>query len=214
VFWQAFDRLGGPVGAVLNVLLLTGQRPGEVRNMRGRDLELGEFTLQDNSGRPYKAQGGWWTLPGAPDGEWPGTKNGRTHRVWLTEAAVAIVSAHANGSGGSVFRTVRGAPPDKSALSHSMMKACELAGVHDGNRATPHDLRRTHGTTITSLGFSREQMNRIQNHAEGGIASVYDRHEYAHEACEMQRAVTARLMALVEGRAPDNVVELSRARTK
>jgi hypothetical protein len=56
-------------------------------------------------------------------------------------------------------------------------------------------------------------MNRIQNQAEGGIASVYDRHNYAHEACEIQRAVTSRLMALIEGRSPDNVVELNRARS-
>src|SRR5262249_8283262 len=45
--------------------------------------------------------------------------------------------------------------------------------------ATPHDLRRTHGGTITKLGFGREAMNRIQNHKEGGIASVYDRFEYS-----------------------------------
>jgi hypothetical protein len=81
------------------------------------------------------------------------------------------------------------------------------------SRVNLHDLRRTHGTTVTALGFSREQMNRIQNQAEGVIASVYDRHNYAHEACEIQRAVTSRLMALIEGRSPDNVVELNRARS-
>jgi integrase len=208
-FWRAF---GGTAGDALKLILLTGQRPGEVRHMRGRDLELGEFTLQDNSGRPYKATGGWWTLPGSPDGDWPGTKNGRTHRVWLTETAVAIIRAHTDGSGGSVFRNTRGAPPGHAALGDGMMMACELAGVSRDNRVTAHDLRRTHGTTITSLGFSREQMNRIQNHAEGGIASVYDRHEYAHEACEIQRAVTARIMALAEGHTQGNIVELTRVR--
>ena len=25
---------------------------------------------------------GWWQMPGKPKGDWPGTKNGRDHRVW------------------------------------------------------------------------------------------------------------------------------------
>ena len=59
-------------------------------------------------------------------------------------------------------------------------------------RATPHDLRRTHGTTITALGFGRDAMNRVQNHKEGGIGSVYDRHQYADENKRIMEAVAAR----------------------
>jgi integrase len=180
--------------------------------MRRRDLELGEFMLQDNSGRPYQAKGGWWLLPGAPDGQWPGVKNGRTHRVWLVPKAVSIIEAHADDADGCIFRNTRGTPLARKALGDAMMTACELAGIGKDNRATPHDLRRTHGTTVTSLGFSREMMNRVQNHKEGGIASVYDRHGYADENRRIQEAVAARIMALVEGRALDNVVELAKAR--
>jgi integrase len=61
----------------------------------------------------------------------------------------------------------------------------------------PHDLRRTHGTMITSLGFTRDQMNRIQNHKDGGIASVYDRHSYAHEARVIQEAVADQIERLI-----------------
>jgi hypothetical protein len=43
-------------------------------------------------------------------------------------------------------------------------------------------------------------MNRIQNHKEGGIASVYDRHGYAEEAERVMEAVAAKIVALVEGR--------------
>ena len=67
------------------------------------------------------------------------------------------------------------------------------------NVATPHDLRRTHGTTITALGFGRDAMNRVQNHKEGGIASVYDRHGYAEENKRIMESVAQRIMALVEG---------------
>jgi integrase len=75
-------------------------------------------------------------------------------------------------------------------------------------RATPHDLRRTHGSTITALGFGRDAMNRVQNHKEGGIASVYDRHQYAEENKRVMEATAARIMMLVNG-AVSNVVAAS-----
>jgi hypothetical protein len=49
-------------------------------------------------------------------------------------------------------------------------------------------------------------MNRIQNHREGGIASVYDRHRYADEDQRIMEAVAARIMALAEGRLEDDKV--------
>ena len=70
----------------------------------------------------------------------------------------------------------------------------------------PHDLRRTHGSTITALGFGRDAMNRIQNHTEGGIADVYDRHRYEAENKTVMEAVAARIMALVDGKSAENVV--------
>src|SRR5262249_23962165 len=65
LFWQAFSDAGHS-GIALQVLLLTGQRPGEVKHMRYDQIV-----------------DGWWTLPGAPDAEteWPGTKNAQTHLV-------------------------------------------------------------------------------------------------------------------------------------
>jgi hypothetical protein len=57
----------------------------------------------------------------------------------------------------------------------------------------PHDLRRTHGTTITGLGFGREAMNRIQNHKECGIGSFYDRYAYADENKRIMQSVETKL---------------------
>jgi hypothetical protein len=62
---------------------------------------------------------------------------------------------------------------------------------------------------VTRLGFGRDAMNRIQNHKEGGIADVYDRHEYADENKRVMEAVAARIMALAKGTAEaTNVVPL------
>jgi len=52
-------------------------------------------------------------------------------------------------------------------------------------------------------------MNRIQNHKEGGIADVYDRHRYEKENKRIMEAVAAHILDLCEGREPsDNVVPL------
>ena len=181
LFWQAFSEAGLP-GMVLQVLLLTGQRPGEVTHMRHDQIT-----------------DGWWTLPGAPDAEhgWPGTKNGATHRVWLPQPVRDIIAGLNYGDdSGFVF----GQP----LLSATMRNICKRLAVP---RATPHDLRRTHGSTITKLGFGREAMNRIQNHKEGGIASVYDRFEYSEENKRVMESTATHLLALAQGNAaPSNVI--------
>jgi integrase len=180
LFWQAFGE-AGVAGAALQVLLLTGQRPGEVTHMRYDQIA-----------------DGWWTLPGAPDVAtgWPGTKNAQTHRVWLPQPVQNIIAGLNIGDEFVFGKSLN--------VALTMRDICSQLKVP---RATPHDLRRTHGSTITRLGFGRDAMNRIQNHKEGGIADVYDRHEYADENKRVMEAVASRLFALGRGEtAPTNVV--------
>lgn len=182
-FWAAFDDHGLMRSMALKMLLLTGQRPGEIAHMRTEHIEEG-----------------WWTLPGKPVPElgWPGTKNAETHRVWLPALAQKILAEM--GATGLVFAGARGKPIDK--LEVAMKSIYEKLGTE---RATPHDLRRTHGTMITALGFGRDAMNRVQNHKEGGIASVYDRHQYADENKRIMEAVASKIMTLIDG-GSDNVI--------
>ena len=129
------------------------------------------------------------------------------HRVWLPAAALPLLAELSET--GSVFATRRGKPIVPGKLSGAMRGICAKLGVE---RATPHDLRRTHGTTITGMGFSRDAMNRIQNHVEGGIASVYDRHQYADENKRIMETVATQIMALVEGKPEQsNVTQLVRS---
>ena len=120
---------------------------------------------------------GWWEMPGEPVPAlgWPGTKNGESHRVWLPKVAQACWP-NWDGEPAASCSPARAAV--RSTASTGDARGLRKLGVE---RATPHDLRRTHGSTITALGFGRDAMNRIQNHKEGGIASVYDRHGYAEE---------------------------------
>jgi integrase len=182
LFWQAFDGAGLMDSTALKLILLTGQRPGEVANMHRSHFK-----------------DGWWELPGSPVPalNWPGTKNGANHRVWLSKPVQELLAA-IDGDGGSVF----GKKGDKR-LATAMRSICEKLKVE---RLTPHDLRRSNGTTITSLGFGRDSMNRVQNHREGGIGDVYDRHQYSDENKRVMEAVAARILALADGQPAPNVV--------
>jgi integrase len=189
--WRALDKIGPPRAAALRMLLLVGQRPGEVAHMRREHIK-----------------DGWWKLPGAPiPGIWPGTKNSKSHRVWLPTAARTIIKDTPGDDelSGFVFAAPRGG--SVKGLHLAVREACTNIGVEP---VRPHDLRRTHGTTITKLKFGRDAMNRIQNHIEGGIADVYDQYEYDEENRHIMEAVAARIMALVEGRTAGNVVHIIR----
>jgi len=183
LFWRAFDDAGLVRSAALKALLLTGQRPGEIIHMRREHIS-----------------GAWWTMPGAPCPEvgWPGTKNSLTHRVWLPQALRDIIAELGNGEEPTGFVFSGDGRRAIKELDGAMRDVCRRLGIAE--KVTPHDLRRTHGSTITALGFGRDAMNRIQNHREGGITSVYDRHGYAEETKRVMDAVASKVIALAEGR--------------
>ena len=159
----------------LKLILLTGQRPGEVGAME-KDHVVD----------------GWWQLPGKPKGAWPGTKNGRDHRVSLSEPARALLKSHLEEKSGN----------KSSALLKRLVAEFKL------ERVTPHDLRRTCLTTITRLGFGRDAMDRVANHRSGGVTDVYDRHSYAEEDARIMAAVARHILHVVEGTGTGNVVSL------
>jgi integrase len=178
-FWKAFDDLDPVRGAALKAILLLGQRPGEIAHMRREHIV-----------------DGWWTMPGAPSDVWPGTKNGQGHRVWLPQPVQALLAERLDGNAGYVFGGLRGGPV--TGLDAAMRGICAKLKIEPPVR--PHDGRRTHGSTITAMGFGRDAMNRVQNHREGGVTDTYDRHAYANENRRVMEAVAAKIMALVEGR--------------
>ncbi|MGD9769051.1 MAG: tyrosine-type recombinase/integrase [Pseudolabrys sp.] len=177
LFWNAFLDADDISSGILRMILLTGQRPGEVRHLCREHIV-----------------DGWWTMPGDPDPElgWPGTKNGNTHRVWLPEAAQQLLAQMPNESKPFRGKEVNRAMQQINASLNEAAKAQRKPPIVP---IRPHDLRRTHGTTITRLGFGRDAMNRIQNHVEGGIASVYDRHQYADENKRIMEAVAHHIAA-------------------
>jgi integrase len=135
-----------------------------------------------------------------------GDEERREPPLWLPAAARELIADLGDEDSGFVFATTRGRPVK---LEAAMQGICAKLGA---DRATPHDLRRTHGTMITGLGFGRDAMNRIQNHKEGGIASVYDRHQYSDENKRVMEAVADKMMSLVNGDDERKVIVASFAR--
>jgi integrase len=186
-FWKAFGDLDPVSGAALKMILLTGQRPGEVAHMRREHIV-----------------DGWWQMPGGPGNGWLGTKNGEAHRVWIPKAAQALLGSPS--PTGFVFAGPHGGPIFR--LDAAMRTICAKLKIEPPVR--PHDLRRSHGSTITALGFGRDAMNRIQNHKEGGVTDIYDRFGYETENKRIMETVANKIMVLVEGRASDKVVKFTR----
>jgi len=168
------------LSASLKMVLLTGQRPGEVGHLH----------------RAHVIDDRWWVMPGAPDPRtaWPGTKNAQSHRIWLSEPAHALLP------------NVLAAPVRRGQMQEDMRDICAQLGVRE--KVTPHDLRRTFCSKVTELGFGRDAMNRVTNHKEGGIADVYDRHRYQDENKKVMETVARHIVIIAEGGGDANVVAL------
>lgn len=192
-FWQACDQLAYPWGPVGKVLLLTGQRLGEVVGMKR--LEIAGET---------------WHLAAAR------TKNGRAHDVPLTEPVRAIL---ADTVPTDLFFTTTGQTPVSGfhkGRQHIAGKMGEIAAKERGEPVeiphwTFHDLRRTAATGMARLGIAVRVTEAVLNHVSGtggGIVGVYQRHDYADEKRAALEAWARMVTSLIKG-APDNVVRLA-----
>lgn len=196
-FWNACEAVGWPWGGIGRLLLLTGQRLGEVLGMRDTELD-----------------GAIWTLPGER------TKNGRVHTVPLSDAAAALVDEQPRiGRNGLVFTrdgTSQVADYDKgvNALRAAMTAQAEASG-RTVEHWTFHDLRRTAATGMARLGIPVHVVEAVLNHASGqisGVAGVYNRHGYDEEKARALEAWARFIADLVDGRDTANVVPITTAR--
>src|SRR5262249_39170754 len=138
------------------------------------------------------------------------TKNKRNHRVWLPRVVQELIQdLNPEAKTGFVFHGKRGGELEKP--DGTMRDICAALG--STNQVKPHDLRRTHGSTITDLGFGTEAMDRIQNHMrKSKVTRTYDRTDYRRHDKQIMEAVAARLLALAAGHVEEvNVVTLRRA---
>jgi integrase len=179
-FWHGLEgtRITEGIRLALKLQLVTAQRKGEIIS-----AEWAEIDLQEK----------WWTIPAEK------AKNRLPHRVPLSTVAIEIMEAAKNLAGDScwVFPSPRGAGHiTPTAVDHALRVDLNNLGI---NNFTPHDLRRTAASHMTSMGISRLVVSKILNHVERGVTAVYDRHSYDREKRQALEAWAQKLKSLIEG---------------
>jgi integrase len=174
---QACDRLNEPFGALIRLLALTAQRRDEVGQMTWREVDL-DTRL--------------WVIPKER------AKNGIAHEVPLSEPAVRVLAGvhRISGSRGLVFTTTGETP----VSGFSKIKKRLDAALPDAPPWVLHDLRRTAASGMARLGVNLPVIEKVLNHTSGsfgGVAGVYQRHQFADEKRAALDAWAAHVEAIV-----------------
>ena len=154
-----------PYGAIISLLLLTGQRRGEIASLKWGWIDAEAQTI---------------TLPSTI------TKNKRAHTFPYGHTAASVLEeipelgeyifpatrSHVRGKATTIFN---GWPKAKVFFDK------ELENVEP---YTLHDLRRTFSSTLAALGTPIHVTEKLLNHVSGslsGVAAIYNRHTYMDE---------------------------------
>ena len=186
--WLAADRLGGPFGALVKLLMLTGQRRDEVARMAWSEVDL-DARL--------------WKLPKAR------AKYGQPHDIALSEPAVAILMSLPQI--GDIFVLTTDGRTAASSYSQNRRRLDALLPA-DMPHWVLHDLRRTAASGMARLGINLPVIEKVLNHSSGsfgGIVGVYQRHDFADEKRRALDRWGAHVADLVSSRRGRNVVTLS-----
>ena len=175
-----------PTASIYRLVLLTGQRPGEVKAMRWCDID-GENI---------------WTIPATE------TKNHREHKVPLSSHVVAVIERLRSLSGDSEF--VFAAP--SGGHIKWLQKMSQRIQKNVGFNFRPHDLRRTCATNLSKLGVDDVTIATILNHSWPlrQMTAIYNRWD---RLPEMKRALErwgVQVGRIASDATPDRVVKFER----
>ncbi len=160
---------------IMKLILVTGQRPGEVAGMTREEVSLGDAL---------------WIIPAAR------MKARREHVVPLSKLAVSLLRPVLEQEGRSSL-LFQGPMMDGQHEANVIAGAASKAQEHVGiPKWTPHDLRRSCLTGLGRLGVDELIISRVASHAISSVtARVYNRHAYLAE----KRAALDRWAAHLEG---------------
>lgn len=201
-FWNGVDEspLHRLTGIALKLVLLTGQRPGEVAGMRWDEIE-----------------GDVWIIPASRRG-----KTDTSHVVPLTGTALDLLAEardeterlgkrRRSESSGFVFEARPGAPITVNAIDRAVKRHAAALGnteAQDGGHWRPHDLRRTCRTRLSAAHIPESVAEAVIGHTRKGIVAVYDQHAYAEEKRAALETWERHLSAIVSDQKHANVVAL------
>ena len=176
---------------MVKLLLLTGQRLGEVVGMRRSEIS-----------------GDVWVLP--PER----TKNHRRHEIALSRQALAIINDAPIIAGEEDFVFT-------SSLTRRLGSISDARATLDVHMkpAQPwvlHDARRTVASGMQRLGIRLPVIERCLNHVGGsfrGIVGTYQRYDFATEVRDALQRWADYVEALVSGKPAGKVVRLRETRS-
>jgi integrase len=182
-------------GAILRLLMLTGQRAGEIAGLRWSEIQDNAFLLPSHR-----------------------TKNKSEHLIPLSSAASDIIAAQTKrktpdsklrdlifGYSSGPFSGWSGC---KEALDARIAEKAEKPLPH----WTVHDLRRSFATHAAGIGIQPHIVEAILNHISGhraGVAGIYNRATYEPEKRTALDRWAEHLIAIVESR-ESNVTPIRR----
>lgn len=196
-FWRrmiAKTRMSWQMRFLLRLSLITGHRVSEISGMRRSELRL---------------QQAEWHIPGER------MKHGLPHITPLSPLAMRLIGKalarcdeDGNGDAFVLASPVTGTSLLKAAPALAMRRAQGLDSEKVSSPLredmfgfaspiTPHDLRRTVGTGLGRLGFSRFIQDKVLAHKDRTIGGIYDRYEYLDEKRLALEAWADHLVALI-----------------
>ncbi|HEX4952694.1 MAG TPA: tyrosine-type recombinase/integrase [Thermoanaerobaculia bacterium] len=171
--WHGLATAHPTVAGAFRLVLLLGQRPGEVCQMAWDQIERDQ-----------------WTIPAEA------TKSGRTHVVPVSAPARELIESFRGQDPVHVLPAPRGAGHlDPQVLSHAAVRL--RASLRIGHW-TPHDLRRTVASRMAEMGIDQFHVARVLGHAYNSVTAIYNRYGYLAEKRAALEQWAARVEEIVQ----------------
>lgn len=217
--WRTAEMVGYPFGALIKMLLLTGQRRDEIADARWAEV-IG--WTSDDRAPDQREQNVLLTVPAER------MKGNFVQTVPLIPAAAAILDALPQFAGGDYLysttngkRPVSGFSKMKTRLDAAVLKLARQGAAEPEQITVPswtlHDLRRTVRIGLSSAGVLPVIAELTIGHKQTGISAIYDRHRYDSEKREALEAWGRKLLSIVSPPDADDgatVTDLSVIREK
>ena len=198
------------IRSILKLILLTGQRPGEVASMHSREI-----------------CGRWWEF--TPKVTIITKEIPRKQRIYLSDMAIQLIGE----SKGFIFPSPAIKTDEKGnpipthiterAVAHALRRNLSTHTVKSRSNAnasirpkrkkpfivaeekklaiekfTPHDLRRTCATMLSEIGFPDEIVDSVLAHLKKGEIRTYNKNKYDKEKQQALTAWERKLLSLVK----------------
>jgi integrase len=163
--WKVAEA-NGTFGAMVRLLLLTGQRREKVASMRWDDISID----------------GTWTIP-TEDRE-----KGNAGSLVLPQQAIDIIKAQPRFESSPYVFASRVSGHVKGWSKSKDQFDAKLEGVEPWRL---HDLRRTARSLMSRAGVRPDISERVLGHVIPGVEGVYDRHQYTEEKAHALKALAS-----------------------